>query len=238
MLFIKIVVSHFFVIGNFLVFNMFLEMFEKDPEKYDMCDPSQLDSNGDCLFHLIARTKYNSTVQKATELLCDRKISSNVKNKDGKLPIHYLNMKNDRRLQFFRLASIGGSVKFGNKKGKATQQKKIRTDIQGETTVDDVAMAEEEDLQVYERSEESSEVVEKPVVKQPLRKEALRRKIEELIYELDDAAYSKYSSRAEDLGKLKRQKKNETTDSEVIITQLHTSTIVVYQDCLHDFIWY
>ncbi|CAG2215687.1 unnamed protein product [Mytilus edulis] len=163
--------------GNFSIFNLFLEMFDKNPEKYHMLDPNEQDKNGDSLYHLVAKMKYNSTVQKATELLCDKKISSNVKNNEGKLPIHYLNAKNDQQ--------NGGIID-----------------------------AEAEDLLQYERAEEVPTVVEKPVIRAPLRKDALRKRIEELIYELDDVAYSKYSSRADNLEKPSKKSKKDKAESQ------------------------
>ena len=74
-------------------------MYEKDPEKYAMLDPNSVDKNGDSLFHVVAKYKYNATTQKATEMLCDKKVSAMVYNNEGKLPKDYLNKKNDRRLQ-------------------------------------------------------------------------------------------------------------------------------------------
>ncbi|XP_063448737.1 TPR and ankyrin repeat-containing protein 1-like isoform X2 [Mytilus trossulus] len=203
--------------GNFSIFNLFLEMFEKDSEKYHMLDPNEQDKNGDSLYHLLAKMKYNSTVQKATELLCDKKISSNVKNNEGKLPIHYLNAKNDRRLQFFRLASVGGPTKISSKKTKATgqQKKSAKTKVENESEQNGgIIEAEAEDLLQYERAEEVPTVVEKPVIRAPLRKEALRRRIEELIYGLDDVAYSKYSSRADNLEKPSKKSKMDKAESQ------------------------
>jgi len=197
-------------------------MFENDPEKYHMLDPSQQDKNGDSLFHLIAKVKYNSTVQKATELLCYKKISSNVKNGENKLPIHYLNTKNDRRLQFFRLASVGGPTKMASKKPKPSgQEKKSGKKNSGEKldsdlTAEEMTKVEENDLQQYERTEDVPSAEEKPVVKPTLRKEALRKMIEELIYELDDVAYSKFSSRTDDIEKQIKKTKPEKREPQVI----------------------
>jgi hypothetical protein len=133
---------------------------------------------------LIAKVKYNSTVQKATELLCDKKISSNVKNGENKLPHHYLNTKNDRRLQFFRLASVGGPTKMVSKKPKPSgQQKKSGKNKSGDKldsdlTAEEMTEAEENDLQQYERTEDVPSAEEKPVVKPTLRKEELRKRIQ------------------------------------------------------------
>ena len=199
-------------------------MFENDPEKYHMLDPSQQDKNGDSLFHLIAKVKYNSTVQKATELLCDKKISSNVKNGENKLPHHYLNTKNDRRLQFFRLASFGGSTKMASKKPKPSgQQKKsvknkVGDKLNSDLTAEEMAKAEENDLQQYERTDDVPCAEEKPVVKPTLRKEAVRKMIEDLIYEMDDVAYSKFSSRTDDIVKKEKKNKQEKREPQVILS--------------------
>lgn len=66
-----------------------------------MLDPTQTNSDGDSLFHLVAKANYGATTQKATELLFDKKVKYSVLNKEGKLPKDYLSSKNDRRLQVF-----------------------------------------------------------------------------------------------------------------------------------------
>lgn len=96
----------FFFSGNFSILNYFFDLFEKDPEMYPMLDPAQTNSDGDSLFHLVAKAKYSATTQKATELLCDKKVNASVLNKEGKLPKDYLNSKNDRRLQVCVLTCI------------------------------------------------------------------------------------------------------------------------------------
>jgi hypothetical protein len=70
-------------------------------------------------------------------------------------------------------------------------------------------LAEENDLQQYERTEDVPSAEVKPVVKPTLRKEALRKMIEDLIYELDDVAYSKFSSRTDDIEKQIKKTKQE-----------------------------
>ena len=87
------------LVGNFSILNSFFAMYERDPEKYPMLDPSRTNAEGDGLFHLVAKAKYSATTQRATELLCDKKVNASVINKEGKLPKDYLNSKNDRRLQ-------------------------------------------------------------------------------------------------------------------------------------------
>lgn len=86
--------------------NYFFDLYEKDPEMYPMLDPAQTNSDGDSLFHLVAKAKYSATTQKATELLCDKKVNASVLNKEGKLPKDYLNSKNDRRLQVWVMTCI------------------------------------------------------------------------------------------------------------------------------------
>lgn len=88
-----------FLLGNFSILNYFFDLYEKDPEKYPILDPAQINSDGDGLFHLVAKAKYTVTTQKATDLLCDKNVSASVFNKEGKLPKDYLNSKNNRRLQ-------------------------------------------------------------------------------------------------------------------------------------------
>ncbi|XP_052783611.1 TPR and ankyrin repeat-containing protein 1-like [Mya arenaria] len=90
---------------NLSMLEFLLDQYEESHEKYPHLDPEQSDKNGDCLFHLVARAKYNSHVLKVTEALCRRTLSANYCNKDGKLPQHYIIKKNDRRLQFIRLAT-------------------------------------------------------------------------------------------------------------------------------------
>ena len=198
-------------------------MFENDPEKYHMLDPTQQDKNGDSLFHLIAKVKYNSTVQKATELLCSKKISSNVKNGENKLPIHYLNTKNDRRLQFFRLASVRGPTKMASKKPRPFRQQqksgknKAGDKLDSDLTAEEMAEAEESDPQQYEQTDDMPCAEEKPVVKPTLGKETLRKIIEELIYELDDVPYSKFSSRTDDIEKQIEKTEQEKQEPRVIL---------------------
>ncbi|WAR27596.1 TRNK1-like protein [Mya arenaria] len=78
---------------NLSMLEFLLDQYEESHEKYPHLDPEQSDKNGDCLFHLV------------TEALCRRTLSANYCNKDGKLPQHYIIKKNDRRLQFIRLAT-------------------------------------------------------------------------------------------------------------------------------------
>ncbi|OPL21744.1 hypothetical protein AM593_00807, partial [Mytilus galloprovincialis] len=116
------------------------------------------------------------------------------------------------------LASVGGPTKISSKKPKATgQQKKFaKTKIDNQPSEQNggIIDAEAEDLLQYERAEEVPTVVEKPVIRAPLRKDALRKRIEELIYELDDVAYSKYSSRADNLEKPSKKSKKDKAESQ------------------------
>lgn len=193
-------------------------MYDKDPEKYHLLDPSQQDKHGDCLFHLVAKAKYCSTVHKATEILCDRKIPSNIKNKDGKLPMNYLSAKNDRRRQFFLIAS---TVSAGSKKSKTTKQQKksskrsdasLISENRGKTEA-------EHDLQQFSRSDDIPEIIKESTVSQPLRKDALRKKIDEMIRNLDDSAYSKYSGRGSTVERSSKRSKSAQVDQKVYYTK-------------------
>eukprot|EP00105_Crassostrea_gigas_P004017 XP_011417083.2 PREDICTED: TPR and ankyrin repeat-containing protein 1 [Crassostrea gigas] len=86
--------------GNFSILKYSYDLYEKDPNKYPMLDPAQTNSEGDSLFHLVAKANYCATTMKAAKFLCDKKVNASVLNKEGKLPKDYLNSKNDKRLQF------------------------------------------------------------------------------------------------------------------------------------------
>lgn len=88
-----------FISGNFSILKYFFDLFENDPDKYPMLDPAQTNSDGDTLFHLVAKAKYSSTTKKLAKFLCDKKLNALVFNKERKLPRHYLNSKDDKRLQ-------------------------------------------------------------------------------------------------------------------------------------------
>uniref|UniRef100_K1QPJ0 A disintegrin and metalloproteinase with thrombospondin motifs 14 n=1 Tax=Magallana gigas TaxID=29159 RepID=K1QPJ0_MAGGI len=85
--------------GNFSILKYSYDLYEKDPNKYPMLDPAQTNSEGDSLFHLVAKANYCATTMKAAKFLCDKKVNASVLNKEGKLPKDYLNSKNDKRLQ-------------------------------------------------------------------------------------------------------------------------------------------
>lgn len=91
--------SFLLVSGNFSILNYFFDLYEKDPAMYPILDPAQTNSDGDGLFHLVAKAKYSATTQKATELLFDKKVNASIINKEDKLPKDYLNPTQDRRLQ-------------------------------------------------------------------------------------------------------------------------------------------
>ncbi|XP_061181485.1 TPR and ankyrin repeat-containing protein 1-like [Saccostrea echinata] len=206
--------------GNFSILNLFFDMYEKDPEKYPMLDPSQTNTEGDGLFHLVAKAKYNATTQKATELLCDKKVNASIYNAEGKLPKDYLNSKNDRRLQFFRLASVGGVVK-----PKKKQKPKI-------PKIDDTGTPEnqeesEQDLMLYERQEETpprSEEVKDRRSKQVLsvHKEAIKRHIENMIYNLPDIPYSIFNPKVikfDEIPSFKRKKESSEEKQAPMVTE-------------------
>ncbi|XP_060067394.1 TPR and ankyrin repeat-containing protein 1-like [Ylistrum balloti] len=177
--------------GNFAIFNLLVEKFQTDPERYANLDPNQQDANGDGLFHVVAKMKYNSTTQKATELLCEKKISALVHNSEGKLPKDYLiNKKNDRRLQFFRLASVETETKTSVKKPKKPRLKISEEDV----------LEEEQDLLLYCRTDEvqvssGPEKItrrDKKLIfaKTSTHRDTSKKKIEEMIFNLPDTPYS------------------------------------------------
>jgi hypothetical protein len=98
------------------------------------------------------------------------------------------------------------------KSGKNKSGDKLDSDL----TAEEMTEAEENDLQQYERTEDVPSAEEKPVVKPTLRKEELRKMIEDLIYELDDVAYSKFSSRTDDIEKQIKKTKQEKREPQVI----------------------
>ena len=82
-----------------------LEKFEEDQLKFSHLDPNQVDRNGDSLFHLVAKAKFNNMVFSATELLYKHKLSSSMYNNEEKLPSFYIKKQNDRRLPLINLAA-------------------------------------------------------------------------------------------------------------------------------------
>ncbi|KAL4228783.1 TPR and ankyrin repeat-containing protein 1 [Mactra antiquata] len=104
-----------------------LDKYFKDPDSNHHLDPEQLDACGDCIFHRIAKCKFNTQVLKLTEMLCDKgRISANYFDKDNKLPIYYITRKSDRRLQYFKMAQ---SVRPSRKQSFQTssEERKERT---------------------------------------------------------------------------------------------------------------
>ncbi|KAK3101278.1 hypothetical protein FSP39_002361 [Pinctada imbricata] len=220
--------------GNFALLNLFFEMYGKDPEKYSMLDPSLTDWEGNSMFHIVARAKYNSTTQKATELLCDKKVSALRYNNEGKLPKDYLNKKNDRRLQFFRLASVGSTAEKPAPKKK--QEKKV-SESEGGTSkeIDDevaaiVKEAEENNNDKSPKQLKSQSHMEKAVTERKIervlpakasqRREAIRGHIEDMIYSLPDIPYSIFNPRQPVLGddnmlKKLRQKRQQSQEEAV-----------------------
>lgn len=95
----EIIISGIFISGNFSILEYFFDLFENDPDKYPMLDPAQTNSDGDTLFHLVAKAKYSGTTKKLAKFLCEQKLNALVFNKEQKLPRHYLNSKDDKRLQ-------------------------------------------------------------------------------------------------------------------------------------------
>ncbi|XP_065937230.1 TPR and ankyrin repeat-containing protein 1 isoform X2 [Magallana gigas] len=118
--------------GNTGILEKFIEMFKEDPERFPLLDPASLNDFGDSLFHVIAKIKFSKTSLEVTRILCEKGVKSNIKDSEGRLPVEYLLNENDRRLQYFRLASraanlhtddTGGGIDSENKHNK----KKTRT---------------------------------------------------------------------------------------------------------------
>uniref|UniRef100_K1PIT9 Lupus brain antigen 1-like protein n=1 Tax=Magallana gigas TaxID=29159 RepID=K1PIT9_MAGGI len=201
--------------GNFSILNYFFDLYEKDPEMYPMLDPAQTNSDGDGLFHLVAKAKYSATTQKATELLCDKKLNASVLNKEGKLPKDYLNSKNDRRLQFFRLASVGGVVKPKKKpKAKNLRIEESKTQTEDQTEDEQDLMLDERQDETPPRSEEIRDEKYKQVV--PMHKEVVKRHIEEMIFNLPDIPYSIFNPKVVKIDEIPnfRQKKEPSEEKD------------------------
>ncbi|XP_021354477.1 TPR and ankyrin repeat-containing protein 1-like [Mizuhopecten yessoensis] len=180
--------------GNFNIFKILVDKFLSDPETFAYLDPNQQDVNGDCLFHLVAKMKYNSTTQKATEVLCAMNISALVYNNEGKLPKYYLvNKKNDRRLQYLRQAEKTET------NPAAMKQMKLRLKDMSEEDV----LEEEQDQLLNSEADETqccSVLAKVPrkdkqliFPKTPTHREAAKKKIEEMIFNLPDTPYSIYN---------------------------------------------
>lgn len=193
---------------------MLLDLFEKDSQNYPSLNPQQQDKNGDGLFHLLARAKYNSNTQKATELLCDRKVSSAITNNENKLPYQYLN-KNDRRLQFFRLAFVNVVTKPVTTKKSKNKSSASKTSL--ETTKSEELMENEsvtektEGPAVSEELEEPKEpikmcevVSKKEYVKTVSKKEAVKRILEDMIFDLPEISYSMFAPKKQRVEEITR----------------------------------
>ena len=149
-----------------------LEQFDEDPQKFSHLDPNQVDHNGDSLFHLVAKAKYNNMVLSATELLCKHNLSSSVYNNDQKLPSFYIKKQTDRRLQFIKLAAKA------QPKTSAPKQK-TEKDRSSENQSNDI-----------ENNEADSQHDIKEVIKISTQREIRKKKIEESIRLLADSKIS------------------------------------------------
>ncbi|XP_078333030.1 TPR and ankyrin repeat-containing protein 1-like isoform X2 [Crassostrea virginica] len=208
---------------NFSILNSFFEMYERDPEKYPMLDPSQTNAEGDGLFQLVAKATYSATTKKATELLFDKKVNSSVINKEGKLPKDYLNSENDRWLQFFPLPSVEGVIK-PKKKQKAkfpkVDESKAPTEEQEEH--EDIMMEERQD-EISTKSVEIREIKSKLV--SPSQKAVVKRHIEDMIFEMPDIPYSIFNPevvKVDEIPSFRRKKEEPAEDEkteEPVITQ-------------------
>ena len=149
-----------------------LERYEESPEKFSHLDPNQVDQNGDHLFHLVAKAKYNNMVLSATELLCKHNLSSTVYNNEGHLPSFYVKKQTDRRLQYIKLAA---KVQFK----PSLPKEKVRKDGDSSTQSPDIG---------FKENKETHEIRE--VIKISTQREIRKRKIEETIRVLPDSKIS------------------------------------------------
>ncbi|KAH3807160.1 hypothetical protein DPMN_135493, partial [Dreissena polymorpha] len=164
-----------------IILEHLLTQYDSKREENGHLDPEQLDKNGDCLFHLVAKVKSSSQAVKVTEILCNRRISGNYVNKDGKLPQDYITKQNDRRLQFLRLAK---SVQPTNK--QMFNRKK--------TATKNIPLVE--DLNDFGRpadSEANKPAVAKHITKVISTREMRIKKISSLIRLLPDSSNSVFS---------------------------------------------
>ncbi|XP_052214395.1 TPR and ankyrin repeat-containing protein 1-like isoform X2 [Dreissena polymorpha] len=159
-----------------------LTQYASKREGNEHLDPEQQDKNGDCLFHLVAKAKNSSQAVKVTETLCNRRISGNYVNKDGKLPQDYIMKHNDRRLQFLRLAkSVQPTNKqMFNPKKTATQTTPLEKDLNKCTRPAD--------------SEADSPAVAQHITKIISARETRMEKIRSLIRLLPDSSNSVFSA--------------------------------------------
>lgn len=162
---------------------MLLDRYFKDPSLNEHLHPEQLDVNGDCIFHHIAKAKFSSQVLKLTEMLCENgKISADYRNKENRLPSQYITKKNDRRLQYFKMAQ---SVQRSREQFcEATPAKKM----------DESDTKDEMDEFYYMQRPADSQTSPKSgpveVVKMESEREERKKHIEELIKLLPDSKHS------------------------------------------------
>ncbi|XP_053381233.1 TPR and ankyrin repeat-containing protein 1-like [Mercenaria mercenaria] len=82
-----------------------LHIQEEEKDKYLYLDPEQVDANGDCIYHLLAKADYDDFVLRLTEMLCSKIISANYCNKERKYPSDYVKKTHPRLLKFLEDAS-------------------------------------------------------------------------------------------------------------------------------------
>ena len=137
-----------------------LERYDEDQQSFSHLDPNQVDRNGDSLFHLVAKAKYNNMVLSATELLCKHNLSSSVYNNDQKLPSYYIKKQNDRRLPFIKLAAKALPKNSGPK--RKTEKENIENDDQSNDTVNGDTEAQH-DIQEVTRISSQREIRKKKI---------------------------------------------------------------------------
>lgn len=176
---------------------LLLEKFQKNPSKFPKCDPQIVDSNGDTLLHILSKTKYSGNTLKATEMICKLNLDASVMNKEGKLPVQYITKKNDRRLQFIKLATASGvskAKKPADKKLSTQKKDKEQTKKNDQTSVEPPKMEKTPEKYVK--------------VKPVSQKEVSKQKIEQSIMGLPDYFFSIFEPS-------KKSRKEASADSKI-----------------------
>ncbi|XP_059158005.1 TPR and ankyrin repeat-containing protein 1-like isoform X2 [Physella acuta] len=86
--------------GDFTILEKLQSLYESDRKKYPYLNISCQDQDGNTLLHVAAQAKFSQHSLRAIEVLCGNHAPANVENKEGKLPVHYLSSKTDRRAQY------------------------------------------------------------------------------------------------------------------------------------------
>lgn len=81
-------------------------MWANDKVRYSYLDPEQVDTNGDCIYHLLAKLDYSDLVLQITEILCDKNVSADFYNKECMYASQYVKKKHFRLLDFLQTARM------------------------------------------------------------------------------------------------------------------------------------